>query len=89
MNTIFSSILLQAGNSTSDGGASLLKFITGGGIIGYIIVVLSVVALAFVIMHFVQIRRTALIPADRVTALALVYVNHLCIKSFIWQCELK
>jgi biopolymer transport protein ExbB len=32
-------------------------------------VVLSVVALAFVIMHFVQIRRTALIPADRVTAL--------------------
>ncbi|MFM7051726.1 MAG: MotA/TolQ/ExbB proton channel family protein [Planctomycetota bacterium] len=47
---------------------SLLKFITDGGVIGYIIVALSLVALAFVVIHFVQIRRSALLPADRIAA---------------------
>ena len=69
MNSLFSTILLQADPAAApaDGGSgSLLKFITGGGIIGYIIVVLSVVAVAFVVIHFVQIRRNALVPAERV-----------------------
>ena len=69
MNSLFSTILLHADPAAApaDGGSgSLLKFITGGGIIGYIIVVLSVVAVAFVVIHFVQIRRNALVPAERV-----------------------
>jgi biopolymer transport protein ExbB len=66
MNTFLSSILLQADPAAGAGSGSLLKFITGGGVIGYIIVLLSVVALAFVVIHFVQIRRSALLPAEKV-----------------------
>jgi len=66
MNTFLSSILLQADPAAGAGSGSLLKFITGGGVIGYIIVLLSVVATAFVIIHFVQIRRSALLPAEKV-----------------------
>jgi biopolymer transport protein ExbB len=65
LDTIPTSILLQA---EAQGGGSLLKFITGGGPIGYIIVLLSVVALAFVVIHFVQIRRSVLLPDARVAA---------------------
>ena len=57
-------LLLQAPTAAEEG--TLLKFITGGGIIGYLIVLLSVVAVAFVVIHFVQIRRNALLPAERV-----------------------
>lgn len=64
MDNAIPTILLQAQQSSSNG--TLLKFITGGGIIGYIIVLLSIVAVAFVVIHFVQIRRNALIPAERV-----------------------
>jgi len=66
MNTFLTGILLQADPAAGAGSGSLLKFITGGGVIGYIIVLLSVVALAFVVIHFVQIRRTALLPAEKV-----------------------
>lgn len=50
-------------------GATLLKFITGGGIIGYIIVALSIAALALVVIHGVQIRQQTLIPPDKVRTL--------------------
>ena len=66
MNSHLTQVLLQASAEADKGGDSLLKFITGGGVIGYIIVLLSVVALAFVVIHFVQIRRTALLPAEKV-----------------------
>ena len=68
MQNLIPNILMQAAEAESKGGGSLLKFITGGGIIGYIIVILSVVATAFVIIHFVQIRRTALLPTEKVQA---------------------
>ncbi len=67
MHMLTHAILLQA-DAEAAGGGTLLKFITGGGIIGYIIVVLSVVAVAFVVIHFAQIRRSALLPPDRVKA---------------------
>ena len=51
------------------GGGTLLKFVTDGGPIGYIIVLLSVVALAFVVIHFTQIRRSVLLPADKIRAM--------------------
>ena len=65
MTSMLTTILLQS-DPAANGGGSLLKFITGGGVIGYIIVILSVVAVAFVVIHFVQIRRSALLPAERV-----------------------
>ncbi len=46
----------------SDKGATWWETIQSGGVVGYIIIGLSVVALALVIMHLVQIRRGALIP---------------------------
>lgn len=45
---------------------SWLETIHRGGVIGYFILGMSVIALALVIMHFVQIRRAALIPRDQV-----------------------
>jgi len=41
---------------------SLLKFITDGGVIGYIIVALSVIAVAVGVAQFATIRGSALIP---------------------------
>ena len=46
----------------SEKGATWWETIQSGGVVGYIIIGLSVVALALVIMHLVQIRRGALIP---------------------------
>jgi biopolymer transport protein ExbB len=43
-------------------GGSLLKFVTQGGVIGYVIVALSVVALALGAAQFATIRRTRMIP---------------------------
>ncbi|MFO0828347.1 MAG: MotA/TolQ/ExbB proton channel family protein [Phycisphaerales bacterium] len=50
-------------------GTTLLKFITGGGPIGYVIVALSIAAVALVVIHALQIRRDALIPPERLKAL--------------------
>ena len=50
-------------------GMSLLELMQAGGAIGYVIIGLSVVALALVIMHFLQIRRQALLPARHIEAL--------------------
>ncbi len=68
MNTLFTHTLLQSAPDASSAGSSALKFITGGGVIGYIIVLLSVVAFAFVLIHFVQIRRNSLLPPDKLKA---------------------
>jgi biopolymer transport protein ExbB len=48
---------------------SLLKMIQSGGIVGYILIGLSVLALTMMIVHFVQIRRKVLVPPEQVEAL--------------------
>jgi biopolymer transport protein ExbB len=45
-----------------EGGTSLIEFINAGGLIGYLIILLSIVALAFLVMHLIQIRESALAP---------------------------
>ena len=64
-------LLLAAATPSSEApaGQSLLKFITGGGPIGYLIVALSVAALALVVIEFLQLRRDNLIPPPKVEAL--------------------
>ncbi len=57
-------ILAQTGDT--DAGSTWWDTIQAGGIIGYIIIGLSTIALALVIMHLVQIRRDALLPPDQV-----------------------
>ena len=48
-----------------DSGTSWLETVQRGGAVGYLIIGLSIVALALIVMHFVQIRRSALIPAHQ------------------------
>lgn len=45
-------------------GASWLETVRSGGPVGYLIIALSVGALALVVMHLLQIRRSALLPPD-------------------------
>lgn len=63
----FASPLLAAAGG---GGSSLLKFITGGGVIGYVILALSVVALAWSVFLLVSLRRTVLLPRPQVDAVS-------------------
>ncbi len=57
-------VLAQA--ETAESGITWWETIQKGGVVGYVIIGLSVVALALVIMHLIQIRRSALIPSAQV-----------------------
>ena len=46
-----------------------------GGTVGYIILGLSLIALSLAVMHFVQIRRTALLPEVQLTTLEQLLAN--------------
>lgn len=52
-----------------EAGMTWLETIQRGGPVGYLILLMSVVALALIMMHFVQIRRTALLPPEQLAAL--------------------
>ncbi len=57
-------ITIVLAQADADGpGATWWDTIQSGGAVGYVILGLSVLALALIIMHLVQIRRGALIPA--------------------------
>lgn len=58
--TLVTTVLAQTADPESS--LSWLDTINSGGVVGYIIIGLSVFALALIIMHLVQIRRNALIP---------------------------
>lgn len=47
---------------------SLLKFVTDGGVIGYVIVALSVVALGVIVAQLVLLRRSTLLPQPLIEA---------------------
>ncbi len=65
MNTLI--LLGQA--SGADEGSTWWDTIQAGGVVGYIIIGLSTIALALVIMHVVQIRQAALMPAEQLETL--------------------
>lgn len=58
-----------AQGGASDEGVSVLETIAAGGAIGYMIILLSVAALALIIRHALQIRETSLAPAEAIDAL--------------------
>ena len=58
-----------AADGDAETGTSWLQTVQSGGLIGYIIIGLSIVALALIIVHIVQIRRAALLPPDQLDAL--------------------
>ena len=53
----------------SQSSSTLIKFITGGGAIGYIIILLSILAVVLVVVHSMQIRRSQLLPVEQASAL--------------------
>jgi len=59
-------VLAQTGSGNTEAVAepptSLLDFVQAGGTVGYIIILLSLVATTMVVIHFIQIRRDALAP---------------------------
>ena len=48
----------------SEGGVSILQLISAGGAIAYVIIALSIAALALVVMHALQLREIALAPPE-------------------------
>ncbi|MHC4826106.1 MAG: MotA/TolQ/ExbB proton channel family protein, partial [Planctomycetota bacterium] len=61
--------LLLAQADPQQQGSTWWDTIQSGGAVGYIIIGLSVLALALIIMHLVQIRRGALIPPEQLDQL--------------------
>ncbi|GAB4555803.1 MAG: MotA/TolQ/ExbB proton channel family protein [Phycisphaerales bacterium] len=59
----------DAAETTGGGGMSALEFLGAGGVIGYIIMALSFVAVALIIVHLAQIRRSALAPPELIERL--------------------
>lgn len=54
-------------------GQSLLQYVTAGGFIGYVIIMLSILALGLAIAHFVQVRRERMTPPQAVDDLARLF----------------
>jgi biopolymer transport protein ExbB len=55
------------------GNASLGKIIMGGGVIGWVIILLSIVSLALAIEHFVTIRRDKLVPPELIDEIEALF----------------
>lgn len=47
-------------------GVPLLDYVAGGGVIGFIIIGLSVLAICLIVIHAIQIRRAALMPEQQI-----------------------
>ena len=62
---LYTSIFTQLPETPTNWWDTIMK----GGTVGFIILGLSLVALALVVMHFLQIRRTALLPQDQLNSL--------------------
>ncbi len=60
---------LIATSASAGSGVSWLETIQSGGVIGTIIIGLSVCALALIVMHIAQIRRSALLPPHQLQTL--------------------
>lgn len=61
---MISPILLLAADAAAGSTRSLLDYIRSGGVIGAIILALSVVAVAVILAHLIRTRRSVLVPPD-------------------------
>ena len=55
------------------GGKSLGDIIVGGGIIGWVIILLSVISLALAIEHFVTVRRDKIVPPELIDEIEALF----------------
>jgi biopolymer transport protein ExbB len=58
---------------SSSGATSLGKIIVGGGFIGWVIILLSIVSLALAIEHFVTIRRDKIVPPELIDEIEALF----------------
>jgi biopolymer transport protein ExbB len=65
--------LLAASDTAFAAGTSLGQIIVGGGFIGYVIILLSVVSLALAIEHFVTIRRDKIVPPELIDEIEALF----------------
>jgi biopolymer transport protein ExbB len=56
-----------------EGATSLGAVIVGGGIVGYVIILLSIISLALAIEHFVTIRRDKLVPPELIDEIEALF----------------
>jgi biopolymer transport protein ExbB len=56
-----------------EGGKSLGDIIVGGGIIGWVIILLSVISLALAIEHFVTVRRDKIVPPELIDEIEALF----------------
>lgn len=63
LNNVFPcAVLAQAAEGAES--SSLLDYVRAGGLIGYVLIVLSLAAVTLMIMHFIQVRRERLMPPE-------------------------
>ncbi len=62
-------LLLFVASADTEAGKSSLSMIQKGGTVGYIIIGLSLVALALAVMHFLQLKRSALLPPEQLATI--------------------
>jgi len=64
----------EGGDAGGGGGAtSLGQVITGGGVIGYVIILLSIISLALAIEHFVTVRRDKIVPPELIDEIEALF----------------
>ena len=68
-------LFIVAQTSDADKKTSVLEMIASGGPVGYIIICLSLVALALAVMHFLQLKRSALLPPEQLTTIEELLSN--------------
>ncbi len=55
------------------GATSLGQIIVGGGIVGYVIIILSIISLALAIEHFVTVRRDKIVPPELIDEIEALF----------------
>lgn len=64
LNTIELPLML-AQDQAAGHSSSVWKMIQAGGIVGYVLIALSIVAMTMIVIHIMQIRRKSLIPPEQ------------------------
>ena len=74
MSLTYVLLIVAQANEGAD-TTSKLEMLSKGGTIGYIIIALSLVALALAVMHFLQLKRSALLPPEQLATIEEMLSN--------------
>jgi biopolymer transport protein ExbB len=74
MSLTYVLLIVAQANEGAD-TTSNLEMLSKGGTVGYIIIALSLVALALAVMHFLQLKRSALLPPEQLSTIEEMLSN--------------